>query len=370
MIGVPVRGRILLGAVLALSGCSGTDVSAPTATGGVREITVAPALARAQAIARIADDVILPGYRDLDATTAALRTALASNCAAGTDVSRTAAQEGYRAARRAWSRTSAFRFGAVMDLEAEPAIAFAIDGDKVDKLVDRTGSADPITAASLTKLGADVRGLGGIEHVLFAEPSRFDRARACAYLGAAAELVATKSAAVLRAWTDGLDAKPSFRDQMNAPGADRMWATEQEVVADLVNGTIHALNVAADQQLGKASGEISGSPEPTDVDAGPARSALDDIAATVRSAQQLVDVGLGALVNDQSPATTSKLNRQLADSLTAIDAIPPPLHDVAGPTLEPVRLAYQQVRAARITMRTEVASQLGVALSFSADGDG
>jgi len=80
--------------------------------------------------------------------------------------------------------------------------------------------------------------------------------------------------------------------------------------------------------------------------------------------------GLGGLVGELSGPTRTNLVRQLEDSVTAVAAIPPPLADLTDDHVPAVQAAYEQVRAARVTLRTQVASILGITLSFSdSDGD-
>jgi predicted lipoprotein len=245
-----------------------------------------------------------------------------------------------------------------MALDADSAIAFPVDPAKVDALLADCDA--PVTQADVSRRGSDQRGLEAIGHALDRGPRT---ARACSYLTAAAALVAARADAVLKAWTEPTGGKPSALDQLRTPGGESMWADAPEVMADLVNGPIAALNLAADRQLGPVAGAGGAPPDPT------AAPALADIVATVDSAGRMVDGGLAELVRAQSGATFTRLDRQLTDSRAALAAVPATPDGRPAPG-EPVERAYGQVRAARITMRTEVASQLGVTLSFSdSDGD-
>jgi hypothetical protein len=78
--------------------------------------------------------------------------------------------------------------------------------------------------------------------------------------------------------------------------------------------------------------------------------------------------GLDAVVASMSEDAADALGEQFAAAAAAIDAIPAPLADNTDPA--PVHDAYEAVRAAQVTMATEVASLLGVTLTFGdADGD-
>jgi predicted lipoprotein len=378
---IPIRrplakGLLLLAGWAAIASVAGCSSSTPTPEAGVRELgTTAPAT-RHDVVARLADQVIVPGYRSLADATAALQRELERVCAAPVDAAGLASvQQAWRVADEAWWTTAAYRFGPATDQRAAAAIDFAIDSAKIDKLLAATDPPTPITPDRLDDTGADVRGLAGVEHVLFSPgaPADLD-ARRCSYALAAATLAATAAADVSTAWERGEDGERSFRDQLVEPGDGGMWAGEQEVIADLVNGSIAALGTVADMGLGRASGDVTGTPEP-DVDSGRAHALLDGELAVIAGVDSMFHGadgagGLNDLVRIRSNPTVTRLDRQLADSADAIRAIPAPLATVPVDGLGPVKTAYEQVRATRITYRTEVASQLGVTLSFSdSDGD-
>jgi predicted lipoprotein len=253
-------------------------------------------------------------------------------------------------------------------------IDFPVDSAKVDTYL---AGDEPVDENGVGSLGADVRGINAIEHVLFgANPTA---GRPCEYMVSAAGLVLTGAERVLDAWTSPTDDTPSFAAQISDPGADgSMYADVAEVYADIVNNIIFALGDVGDRRLGRASGDVTGSPVPAEVDAGRARRALLDTSDILdgvvevyrggRGADDDAPAGIRAVVASMSEDAAEALDEQFAAAAAAIDAIPAPLADNTDPV--PVHDAYEAVRTAQVTMSTEVASLLGVTLTFGdADGD-
>ena len=178
----------------------------------------------------------------------------------------------------AWGATSAFRFGPVADLRLAAAVDFPIEEAKVAALAD---GSTPIDAEALSSEGADVRGSGAVEWVLFAdEPVTPQR---CAYAAAAAALVDRAAQKVHRAWTEADGDEPSFRDQLTMATDGGMYATDQDALADVVNGAIFSLKNAAEMILEKSSGALTSQADPTGVDAGRAHQAREDTLVAVAS---------------------------------------------------------------------------------------
>lgn len=299
---------------------------------------------RDDVVAAITTDVIVPGYERLAAATGALQTALDDLCAQPGDDQLAVAQQAWRDARQAWSETRPYRLGPATDRRAMSRIDFPIDATKITQLLAGT---EPVDVTAVGSLGSDQRGLGGIEVALFGDDPT--GARPCAYAASAAELVAATATTLTDDWAAGVD--------MGA----------QQVVEELVNGTVFALAELSDMRLGPASGSTTGTPTPADVDSGPAHSALDDMLALLDGVDAVV-AGLDPLVSAQSAATADRLATQLGKARTYIGLIPAPLAtttDVAA-----TESAYRSTTAALIIARSEVASLLGVTLTLGdADGD-
>lgn len=328
------------------AGCSSGDGGSEGGSPG----TVSAA-GRAEVANALQVGVVIPGYTELAAAADAFTTAVAAACAAVpvADAARAPAQDAWRQTQQAWSATRAYRFGTTKQLRAMSKIAYPVDVTKIGKTLAGAGPVDAVTVGGL---GADQRGLGAVELVLF-DTTPIDQRR-CDFAAAAASLVAAEAHTVVEGWTTaGVGDVDVF-------------------VADAVNGMIFALGDLADMRLAKAAGVVSGTPEPAEMDAGAARGALDDMVAVMGGVEAMWRgggvPGVEALVTDVSRDTAERLSDELGAAQAAIDAVPDPLADVDDPG--PVSAAYEAVRVALVTMRTEVASQLGVTLQLGdADGD-
>lgn len=336
---------------LGAAGCSGSDASPATSTSsatqtaGTAGASPTGSTDRTDIARAVVTDVIVPAYESLAASTTALVDALAAACAAE-QVDLTDARTAWRTARGAWEFTRAFRFGPVMELRAASSIDFPADPDKVGSLID---GSDPLDIDAVADLGADQRGLSGVELVLFTDGEATERE--CEYLMSASSLVAARAGEIAAAWaadTSAVDETKMFID-------------------DAVNGIVFALTDVSGQRLGPASGATVETAEFAEVDAGPARSARDDLIAVTSGAAGVLGA-LDPLVRSQSSDAADRAIAELDVSLDAITAITPPI--AAGSDLDAITAAYEVSRAALVTIRTEVASLLGVTLTLGdADGD-
>ncbi len=344
---------------------------------------------RAEVIGAVIDDVIVPAYEDVATTTEELADTTASLCATPGAETLDAARASWQQAMSAWQATEAFRFGPAKDLKSNSDIAYEVDLGKLEDDLNTPGELpESIDVTVVGDLGADVRGLAAIEQILFsADDSAATDPRRCAFAAAASQLVADGAVELRDAWTVGVDGDEPFAEQMRSPGGDSMYADETEVLADLVNGSIAALTTVADMYLGPASGADGAEPAPASVDPGAAHRAGTDVVEMLDSVRSIygerpdedspTDTGLGALVAAQSLSTDARMSGDLADAAEALAAVTTPYADlVVGDEAQAAQFdalteAYDNVVAARVTLRTEIASQLGVTVSFSdSDGDG
>jgi predicted lipoprotein len=327
---------------------SATSASAPTATSDANlEPSDSANVSRDSVVSAVTADVIVPAYAQLAASLNELQRSLEGLCASPDDASKLdAAQLSWRAASADWSRTRAFRFGPAMDLRAMSKIKFPVDVDKIDKLIK---SDAPVDSASVAALGADQRGLSGIELVLFGDEAI--STRRCQYAVSAAGPGAAAADAVVEQWrTD--------------PPTDT-----KQFIDDVINGVVFALTDVGDSQLGLASGDVSGTPQFAELDSGPARQSLADMAAMLDSVDLVMaSDALSALVAAQSADTMTRVRAELDSARSALDDIAEPLFSTTD--VGALSNAYKAVRIPLTTVRAEVASLLAVTLTLGdADGD-
>lgn len=358
---------VLAAAVLSLTGCSddpsdGPDTAAPaTSSSGV-----ATPAGSAELLAAVTDEVIVPGYREMVDASAALADGVRSACAAGgaaglgPDALETTRTQ-YREARAAWRSTLAFRVGPAMKHRLMPAVDFPVEPDKIEELL---ASEEPITVELVSSQGSDRRGLRAVEAVLFAGDgstmSTTDPARRCAYAAAAAQLVREAGDRVLAEWSD-------YRAELVGTPADSL--------ADLVNETIFTLEGVVDGPLAVALGVTAGEPDPAaaNVDAadpGPDRRALADAVADLDGVLEVYTALIAPLARLQSADAAERVESDLRSAHGLLVDAPDPLATAAATANDELVAAHAALDAARISLETEIASLLGITLTFSdSDGD-
>lgn len=385
---------LVVAATLLLTGCSKAD-SDRAADGKSATANSSPSAKgadRRAALASMVDEVILPGLEQLVTATGDLAAAAATICPRPGPEQIAQARAAWTRAADAWAATAAFRFGPAPKLRSAAGISYPINAAKIDRMFAADGefaTAAPSVEA-VAKLGADKRGLGAIEYLLFAPASDgpalglvAESAQACAFVASAAQNVLASAVTLRDAWTEGSDklGHPGpFAQQFTAPGSASMYGNQQEAVNDVVNSLLGALATDGDMVLGQATGRTTPEPAPQAADPGAAQHAQQTTLLSLDSVAELYGAKgerLAAVVSAQSSTTGNDADGRFRG---ALDAARRALARVKGPIAQlspqdaargPMLEAFEQVDKARRILRTEVASQLGVTVVFSdSDGDG
>jgi predicted lipoprotein len=307
----------------------------------------------------VVDDVIAPRYDEFRALAAELEVTIDALCAQPDAAALDAARQQWIATRTAWRRTIAFGVGPAMTLRTPSAVDFATSEAKVQEVLD--GSL-ALTADAVANLGANARGLGAIEQLLFGPGSEGSTGpnggRRCRYATGAATLVAQAAADVARAWADGASERTDFL-------ADEAMARD-----DLYNQLVATLQTVADKRLKVAVGYDDVAPNPEAADAGPARRALDDMVDELDGALASYDSVLAADLAAQSQDAADRTRRGIVAGRDALLALPRPLTAAVDSELTAARDALTALQESKRALATEVASLLGLTLTFSeSDGD-
>jgi predicted lipoprotein len=359
------RGIVLtVAALLALAACSsgggngdGSTATSPPAAGSATPAAVASAEV---GLAAVAADVIVPRYQAFATEADELVTAVEGLCASPGPAALEAAQAQWGATRAAWRRTLAFGFGPAMDLRTMSDVDFGTSAGKVEDVVAGT---EPVAAEAVGQLGANARGLGAIEQLLFGEDAgtltATTGARRCQYAAAASTLVATAADEALAGWTSGSE-----------PYAATLDDDAQASLNDIFNEVIRTLQGVADQKLATALGDRTGAPEPEVADPGPAHRALDDMLDDLDGVMASYEAVLEPRIARQSADAASRTRAELTAGIEALAAVTGPLTAAVVDDRDGLTAAQEQLKTAKRTLATEVASLLGLTLTFSdADGD-
>jgi predicted lipoprotein len=307
----------------------------------------------------VVDDLIVPRYDAFRTEANALDGAIAALCAQPGSEPLDAARQQWTATREAWRQTVAFGVGPAMTLRTPSAVDFATSEAKVQEVLD---GADPVTTESVADLGANARGLGAIEQLLFGEGSDTltgsEGARRCSYANETAALVTEAAGAVSAAWTDGSTDRSDFL-------ADEAMARDE-----LYNQLIATLQSVADKRLKVAVGYDDVAPNPEAADTGPAQRGLDDMVAELDGALASYDAMLAADLEAASADAATRTRGGLSDGRDTLAALPRPLAAAIESDLPAAQEALVDLQDAKRALATEVASLLGLTLTFSeSDGD-
>jgi predicted lipoprotein len=346
--------------MLLLAGCSGSSGSSGeggAATAGTADVTVV--------LEGLADGVIVPGYEELSGRSATLSSALAGLCTTPSDGALEAARAAWREAISAYQRTRAGAVGPADELRLMSAVAFEARPALIDELL---AGSDPVDAEALDGEGAAVRGLFAVEHALFADGSdglatATAPTRRCEYLVGASELVRAAVAEVAEAWTEG-DARERFVEGLDG-GPD-------STVAQLLNEVSRRLNTIDAMGLR----DVAGATSVDDLEEGRRDGAAAYGLAELRAIAEGVTLvlgdgrsGLSQLIAAADADLGLRVQEQRAAAASAVSALPDAIADAfVDPAL--VDSASEAVASLKVLISTEVASQLGVTITFSdSDGD-
>lgn len=351
-------GILVCGALLAA--CSSGD------GGGAASTTEAPRPADIGAVLEgLADDVIVPSYEALGSTLAELDAATTALCGAPSEEALEAARSAWSEAVVAWQQTRATGVGPALDERLMSDVGFAARPSVIGPLLE---GDEPVDLEAMADEGAAARGLYASEEALFGDGSEAltgaAGGRRCEYAASVATLMVADAQPVIDAWTDG-----------DAP--DRLVAGldggPQSSVDALVNEGTHRL----EEIDGMGLRDLAAADRIDDLDeartGGAADQRLADRKALLAGVSSLVGdgtTGISALVAAEDPDAADRLVAAQAEADEAVAALPDSV-SAAFDDLEAVAAASEAVADLKVLLSTEVATKLGVTITFSdSDGDG
>jgi predicted lipoprotein len=327
---------------------------------------------RADAVEGTVELIVVPRYDAAAEAIETLRADVAALCAAPSPTTLAAARTSWHRARIAWSETEAAWVGPVMDRRSEGLVDWPASGDRVDAVI--AGADGAIGPDAVRATATSARGLGALEYLLFADgEDTAGRLRAeprrCAYAEAVAAVAAEESAAVLRAWTDGVDGEPAYEATLTGAGEDAIDG--EEAVGMLVERHLFLVERISDAEIGASLG-MRGTPLPEALAEGPAGAGGEDVVARLEGVRAEYEPGgegdsatLGDLLRERDPDVHERLVATLDAAIAKARAVDGPLGDHAAGR----RAVREAIKHAQTVLETEVVSVLGVTVGFS-DNDG
>jgi predicted lipoprotein len=323
------------------------------------------------ALDNIARQVILPAYRDLASRCTEFAAAADALTSAPTADALKKTQHAWKDVLLAWRRTQPYVHGPIADLGVYGRIQF---WPSRRQSVDRVLRAPrPIDEAYIQELGANAVGLSALEIMLF--DTRQDEAARLAsftgpqgerqrkyFLALARELV-RQAQLVERAW----QGPSGFAATFGAGGQKQLNLLVNDMLGAIETGAQGRLRLVIDKQHEQA-------PLPELVEGALSGTSQQGLLALLEGAQAIFSGGPGIGLDDYLGSlklqTAHRVDAQFRKAIDAVRAIDGPLEQVAGRREAAIARAHDECRALEILIKVEVASTLGVTLTFrSTDGD-
>ena len=324
-------------------------------------------VSRKAVLQSLVQHLALPDAAAIVRETKALESALAQLEREASATSLQSARTTLQHALIAWQRAYAFRHGPIEDSRALMHAAFwPIRSSAVEHLVTGPQSIDD---AFVSELGVDSKGLFALEHLLFAEPTPNTTwmlgtvsTRACALASALARDVSRHAERVAHDLARG-DFQRNFAN------------AGQDSLNQVVNQMLATLETIAADRLGRIASMRSNQRfEMRDVQGAESGLSVDIPLAWLTTTQRvylgLERESLATLVKQVAPQVDVQVRAVFAGATAALQALPKRLDDSDVATTHALEAAILSIKDLEVALKVDVASALGVTLSFiSSDGD-
>ncbi|ATB28391.1 imelysin family protein [Melittangium boletus] len=328
----------------------------------------------------LAEDTILPTYREFDTRSTTLATALDALHATPTEATLAQAQTAWRAVREPWGVQEALHIGPSEDLHTGAAVDQVPSTSGIETLL--AGSME-LTVQNVEELGANRKGMMALEYMLFdsragdaavlarlTDEGKGPRRRA--YVKALGAVLHGNAVAVRTEWEPE---QGNFVAQLATAGTPGgRYGTQKEAVDEIVNRLISSVEVA-ELKLSKPLGfETGGTVRPDEEEARRSDNSLADLTHAIQGMERLWlgengKGGLSSVVASTNKTLDATVRADLAGLRSAVESIPPPLRTALTQNRESVEAARAAFSTLRATLASEVVANLGVTLKFN-DNDG
>jgi predicted lipoprotein len=335
------------------------------------DTTRMPAVSKQAMLDNIAKKVLLPAYADLASRSSDFAGAADALTSKPNAAALKRAQQAWKDVLLAWRRTQPFVHGPIADLGVSGRIQF---WPSRRQSVDRVLRAPrPIDDTYIRELGANAVGLSALELMLF-DTRQDDAARLAAFTGpegdrqrryfqALARELLTETRLVEHAW----DGPVGFAAKFSSGGQQQLNLLVNDMLTAIETGAQGRLRLVIDKHREQQAGfEL--------VEGGMSGTSQQGLLALLLGARAMFSGGDGMGLDDylrqlKSP-TAGRVDAQFQKAIDAVRAIDGPLEQATGAKEPAIKQAHAECRALEILLKVEVASTLGVTLTFkSTDGD-
>jgi uncharacterized protein len=326
---------------------------------------------REAVLAATVREVVVPDLRDVGRTSARLRSAVEELAKTPSVRALRSARNAWKLCASAWKRAECLRKGPILENAALHRAAFwparlpAIDA--------ALAGGRTLDDAFVAELGADVKGLYALEYLLFpvahAEKAAVERFAGGAgeprrrLAAAYARNVAELARGVERALGDGA----AFAAEFAAGGGESLGALVGELITAIETLAVHRLDLVI--RLDK-----NGALAPNAFEGGPSRSSHELAGAQFFTTERLYrgrsGGGVADLVRARAPAVAKRVDERYDTAVHALRSLTAPLDELVRGDRPRLVAAVAALKMLEITLKLEVASTLGLTLTFpGGDGD-
>jgi len=340
---------------------------------------ISEAIPHGQVLESLATQVALSHYDDFTDTSEAMAQACVALCGALDEGSLSAAREAWWAARQPWKRAEVVQFGPVVEypLRLGPKLDdWPVNGEAVEEMV---AGELPLDQAGFDAMGSATRGLPVVEHLLWADVGGDDAlvalsgsTRRCeALMGVTAD-VAENAARLRDAWD--ADWVLQLSDPEAVDGS--LYDDTQAVVDEWVNRMAFTVENIRLRKLGKPAGDdANGTMQPDIIESRLSGRSLDDARDAL---QGVIDVWTGPPGEGQVgirelvrvPGLVAQLDLEFTDAVERLDSLSDPFEALLMSEPDTVAWAQEPLLQLQVTIQGDLASAVGVTITFNdADGD-
>ncbi|HET9934462.1 MAG TPA: imelysin family protein [Polyangiaceae bacterium] len=326
---------------------------------------------REDVLSRLVRDVAVPELQATLKASERLSSALSALGATPTLTSLSFARAAFAQCLLAWKRAQCFKNGPIVDTNALVRATF---------WPPRTAAAealmngnDPIDQHRVDSLGVDVKGLYTLEYVLF--PAGLGDDAALALLSSQpgrrrlvfATVLATSVLEYVRRAADAMGDGDAFAKRFAEGGKQSM----SRVVGQLIS-SVEALAIS---RLGAVLGlSESRLLKPTDIEGAPSHLSSQIVASELAAVSRIYHgegrTSLAGLVESLSRPIAARIDSSLSEAERAVAALKAPLEVEVSERRPAVEAALKSVKALERALKVDLASTLGITLTFQAgDGD-
>ncbi|MBB6270913.1 putative lipoprotein [Pedobacter cryoconitis] len=323
----------------------------------------------------IGNNILLAGINNLSSSAAAATTAINAFTANPTANTLTAAQTAWAALAQNWGSSAPFSFGPLNDnLIAANVDTWPANPAKIEAAVNSNANA--------ASIGADTKGLKGLEYLLF------DQNGNAAVLAKYTGIGAVNRSAFLNSVTQELTSQlTSLQSKWNSGYLNAFENAKGNDVSSSTSQVVNAISLYLDEVKNMKIGNPIGmgvkvndnQPHPDLIEYKLAEQSLPVMKANVQAMKAAFDGGTGQGLDDLLNYTKAQKNgtnlstlvdNQFDDVISKINLVNAPYATAVGTQKQQLQNVFSSLKTLIAYFKVDVANNLGVTITFSdTDGD-